>query len=169
MSPAASQAQKKRISELARLIQHHDHCYYVLDRPEVSDAEYDRLFRELQKLEDEHPELRLPDSPTLRVGGKPLDEFLKLKHGAPMLSLANALSEEELLAFDERVHRFLDLPQSEDLEYFAELKFDGLSMNLTYRDGVLVSAATRGDGEVGEEVTQNIRTIPSVPLRLNTD
>jgi DNA ligase (NAD+) len=169
MPPVAAQSLQKRIAELTRLIQHHDHCYYVLDRPEISDAEYDRLFRELQQLENGHPGLRLPDSPTLRVGGKPLDEFTKLRHGAPMLSLANALSEEEFLAFDERVHRFLDLPQAEELEYFAELKFDGLSMNLTYRDGILISAATRGDGEVGEDVTQNIRTIPSIPLRLNSE
>lgn len=164
-----SKATEARIAELTRLIQHHDHCYYVLDRPEVSDAEYDRLFRELQKLEEENPKLRRPDSPILRVGGKALDEFAKLKHGVPMLSLANALTEDEFLAFDERVHKFLDLPQSDDLEYFAELKFDGLSMNLTYRDGVLVSACTRGDGEVGEEVTQNIRTIKSIPLRLQTE
>lgn len=156
-----------RIAELTRLIQHHDHCYYVLDRPEISDAEYDRLFRELQKLEDENPKLKRPDSPTLRVGGKPLDEFAKLKHGVPMLSLANALSEEEFLAFDERVHKFLDLPVSESLEYFCELKFDGLSINLRYEDGILISAATRGDGETGEDVTQNIRTIGSIPLRLN--
>ena len=157
-----------RIAELTRLIQHHDHCYYVLDRPEVSDAEYDRIFRELQKLEEENPQLKRPDSPTLRVGGKPLDEFAKLKHGAPMLSLANALSEEEFLAFDERVHKFLDLPSDEQLEYFCELKFDGLSINLRYENGVLFSAATRGDGETGEDVTQNIRTIGSIPLRLNT-
>jgi len=157
-----------RIAELTRLIQHHDHCYYVLDRPEVSDAEYDRIFRELQKLEEENPHLKRPDSPTLRVAGKPLDEFAKLKHGAPMLSLANALAEEEFLAFDERVHKFLDLPSEDQLEYFCELKFDGLSINLRYEDGVLLSAATRGDGETGEDVTQNIRTIGSIPLRLNT-
>ncbi len=164
-----SKSTEARIAELTRLIQHHDHCYYVLDRPEISDAEYDRLFRELQKLEEENPKLKRADSPTLRVGGKALDEFSKLRHGVPMLSLANALTEEEFLAFDERVHKFLDVPASEELEYFAELKFDGLSMNLTYRDGVLVSAATRGDGEVGEEVTQNIRTIKSIPLRLQAE
>lgn len=166
--PAKPQA-ASRIAELTRLIQHHDHCYYVLDRPEISDAAYDRLLRELQDLEAAHPSLRLPDSPTLRVGGRALDEFAKLRHGVPMLSLANALSEDEFLAFDERVHKFLDVPASEKLEYFCELKFDGLSINLTYRDGVLTSAATRGDGEVGEDVTQNIRTIGSIPLRLQGD
>ncbi|MFN7685600.1 MAG: NAD-dependent DNA ligase LigA, partial [Oligoflexia bacterium] len=162
------QALKTRIAELTRQIQHHDHCYYVLDRPEISDAQYDRLFRELQTLEEQHPELRLPDSPTRRVGGAPIEEFSKSRHGVPMLSLSNALNEEEFVAFDERVHRFLDLPISDSLEYFAELKFDGLSINLTYRDGVLASAATRGDGEVGEDVTQNICTIASIPLRLRT-
>ena len=160
---------RARVEELVRLISHHDHCYYVLDRPEVSDAEYDRLFRELQGLESEHPEQRRADSPTQRVGGKALDKFAKVQHGVPMLSLANALAEEEFLAFDERVHRVLERENSEKLEYFVELKFDGLSMNLTYIDGVLVSAATRGDGETGEDVTQNIRTIRSIPMRLNTD
>jgi DNA ligase (NAD+) len=161
-----SKSSQARIEQLTREILHHDHCYYVLDQPEISDAEYDRLFRELQRLEEAHPELRLPYSPTSRVGGKPLDEFQKLRHGMPMLSLANALSEDEFLAFDERVHRFLDLPANENLEYFCELKFDGLSINLTYRDGQLATAATRGDGEIGEDVTQNIRTIRSIPLRL---
>jgi len=162
-----SKSVQARIEKLTREILHHDHCYYVLDDPEISDAEYDRLFRELQSLEDEHPELRLHHSPTSRVGGKPLDEFQKLRHASPMLSLANALKEEEFIAFDERVHRLLDLPQESGLEYFCELKFDGLSINLTYREGYLVSAATRGDGEIGEDVTQNIRTIRSIPLRLD--
>jgi DNA ligase (NAD+) len=161
-----SKSVQARIEQLTREILHHDHCYYVLDTPEISDAEYDRLFRELQKLEEQQPALRLPYSPTLRVGGKPLDEFQKLRHGVPMLSLANALTEDEFLAFDERVHRFLDVSEDEKLEYFCELKFDGLSINLTYRDGQLASAATRGDGEVGEDVTQNIRTIRSIPLKL---
>ena len=165
----AKNSQSRRMDDLVRQIAHHDHCYYVLDQPEISDAEYDRMFRELQALESDHPELRRPDSPTLRVGGKALDKFNKFKHGVPMLSLANALSEEEFRAFDERVHRFLERPQEEPLEYFVELKFDGLSMNLTYEDGILISAATRGDGETGEEVTQNIRTIRSVPMRLAGD
>jgi DNA ligase (NAD+) len=157
-----------RIRELTALIHHHDFRYYVLDDPEISDAAYDTLMRELQALETEHPDFRLSDSPTLRVSGKAAEQFGKLKHRVPMLSLANALAEEEFKAFDERVHRFLERPESDEIEYFAELKFDGLSMNLTYENGVLVSAATRGDGETGEDVTQNVRTIRSVPMRLNT-
>jgi DNA ligase (NAD+) len=158
----------QRIRELTALIHHHDFRYYVLDDPEISDAEYDRLLRELQGLELKHPDLRLSDSPTLRVGGKALDEFKKVKHRAPMLSLANALSEEEFLSFDERAHRFLEVDAEKPLEYFAELKFDGLSINLTYENGSLVHAATRGDGETGEDVTHNIRTIRSIPLKLHT-
>lgn len=156
----------KRIQELVSQIQHHDYQYYVLDSPEISDAEYDTLFRELQSLEKQHPELQLPDSPTLRVSGKALDEFKKIKHRVPMLSLANALSENEFKDFDERVKRVLEV-DDEPLEFCTELKFDGLSVNLTYQHGFLVSAATRGDGETGEDITQNIRTIRSVPLRLN--
>lgn len=158
----------QRIDALIREIEHHNHQYYVLDQPEVPDAEYDRLFKELQKLETEYPELKRSDSPTQRVGDKPLDEFKKVTHRVPMLSLANAFSEEDLVAFDERVHRLLDRSSSTELEYHAELKFDGLSMSLTYEDGVLVHAATRGDGVTGEDVTHNIRTIRSIPLRLKT-
>ena len=158
----------KRINELTDAIHHHDFRYYVLDDPEVSDAAYDKLFRELQCLEGEYPDLRRPDSPTLRVGGKALDKFNKIKHRAPMLSLSNALSEEEFLEFDDRVHRILDVPESKTIEYFTELKFDGLSVNLTYEKGALTSAGTRGDGETGEDITQNILTIRSIPLRLNT-
>jgi DNA ligase (NAD+) len=157
-----------RIQELTSLIHHHDFRYYVLDDPEISDSAYDTLYRELQSLEAEYPDLRLSDSPTSRVAGKALDEFKKAKHRTPMLSLANALSEDEFTHFDERVHRLLEKKVDEPLEYHAELKFDGLSMNLTYENGVLISAATRGDGETGEDVTQNVRTIRSVPLRLNT-
>jgi DNA ligase (NAD+) len=160
---------RSRLEELTRLIQHHDHRYYVLDDPEISDAEYDRLFRELQAIEAAHPEWRLPDSPTLRVGGRPLERFEKHVHGQPMLSLANALSEEEFRDFDERLHRLLELPETEALEYHVELKFDGLSMSLTYEKGVLRTAATRGDGEAGEDVTQNVRTIRSVPMRLHSE
>ncbi len=157
-----------RLRELTSLIHHHDFRYYVLDDPEITDAAYDVLFRELQALEAQYPDLRLPDSPTGRVGGAVLEKFGKLTHGVPMLSLANALEEEEFLEFDERVRKLLEQPEGKALEYYTELKFDGMSINLTYEDGVLVSAATRGDGEVGEEVTQNIRTIRSLPLRLNT-
>ena len=158
----------ERIRELTALIHHHDFRYYVLDDPEVSDSAYDALYRELQGLEEKHPDLRLSDSPTLRVSGKAASQFAKIKHGVPMLSLANALAEQEFVDFDERLHRVLDRPEGEDIEYFAELKFDGLSINLTYEKGLLKSAATRGDGETGEDVTQNVRTIRSIPLRLNT-
>jgi DNA ligase (NAD+) len=163
---------KKTIAEeihaLTLEIENHDRAYYEEDRPLVTDAEYDQLFRRLQKLEEQHPELASPQSPTRRVGGTALDQFKKSKHGVPMLSLANALNEEEWIAFDERVHRFLEVTPTKSLEYFAELKFDGLSINLTYEHGNLVRAATRGDGEVGEDVTDNIMTIRSIPLKLRT-
>lgn len=158
----------QRIKELTALIHHHDFRYYVLDDPEISDSAYDTLYRELQSLENQYPDLQLPDSPTIRVSGKALDEFKKIKHKVPMLSLSNALAEKEFLDFDERVHRFLEKPNQENIEYLVELKFDGLSLNLSYEDGQLVHAATRGDGETGEDVTQNVRTIRSVPLRLRT-
>ncbi len=158
----------KRLKELTALIHHHDFRYYVLDDPEISDQAYDQLYRELTALEEKFPDLRESDSPTLRVPGRAQSQFNKVKHRVPMLSLSNALAEEEFLAFDERAHRFLDLPASAELEYFAELKFDGLSINLTYENGVLVCGATRGDGETGEDVTQNIRTIRSIPLKLKT-
>ncbi len=158
----------QRIQELTALIHHHDFRYYVLDDPEISDSTYDALFRELQSLESKFPDLRLSDSPTLRVGGKALAQFKKISHRVPMLSLANALQESEFLEFDQRVHRFLDQGEKEILEYYVELKFDGLSLNLTYENGSLVHAATRGDGEAGEDVTQNVRTIRAIPLKLRT-
>lgn len=168
MKPTRNELNLK-IDALTREIQHHDYLYYVLDRPEISDAEYDVLFKQLEALETAHPELKRPDSPTQRVGGAPLDEFQKVKHGEPMLSLANAMEQAEFLDFDERVHRFLDLPQTTPLEYFSELKFDGMSLSLTYKNGLLEKAATRGDGETGEDVTQNVKTIRSIPLRLRAD
>ncbi|MGZ3688575.1 MAG: NAD-dependent DNA ligase LigA, partial [Bdellovibrionota bacterium] len=158
----------ERIRELTSLIHHHDFRYYVLDDPEISDSAYDALFRELEALEKTHPDLRLSDSPTHRVSGQVQDQFAKIRHGVPMLSLSNALKETEFLEFDERVKKVLEKTSAQELEYFAELKFDGLSMNLVYENGTLVAAGTRGDGELGENVTQNVRTIRSVPLRLNT-
>ena len=159
---------QKLIEKLTADIENYDYHYYVLDDPRVNDAEYDSAFRKLQKLEEEHPELVSDHSPTKRVGGKALDQFKKYKHGLPMLSLANALAEDEFTAFDERIHRVLDLDPETELEYFTELKFDGLSINLLYENGVLTKAATRGDGETGEDVTDNIKTIRSLPLRLKT-
>ena len=150
-------------SELNR----HNYAYYVLDEPTVPDAEYDRLFRELQALELAHPEVVTPDSPTQRVGGAPLPLFEPVDHSVPMLSLNNGFEESDILAFDKRVREGLDLPG--DVEYSAELKFDGLAINLRYERGLLVQAATRGNGMTGENVTANIRTIRAIPLRLHTD
>ena len=139
----------------------HEHLYYVLDAPEISDAEYDAMMRELQALEGAHPELVTPDSPTQRVGGKPREGFVKVPHSSPMLSLDNALNEAELRDFDRRVR---DLMESESFRYVAELKLDGLSLAVRYRDGRLEQAITRGDGSIGEDVTENARTIRSIPL-----
>ncbi|MDO8991310.1 MAG: NAD-dependent DNA ligase LigA [Sideroxyarcus sp.] len=158
----------QRIAQLRAEIERHNHAYYVLDAPAVPDAEYDRLFRELQALETQHPELLTPDSPTQRVGGKVLDGFAPVRHAVPMLSIRTETDTESSGAvnFDTRVHNALET-QSGDIEYNCELKFDGLAINLRYERGVLVQAATRGDGETGEDVTQNIRTIHCIPLHLN--
>jgi DNA ligase (NAD+) len=161
-----------RAAVLRAELQAHAHRYYVLDDPSVPDAEYDRLFRELQSLEAAHPELLTPDSPTQRVGGKPLDQFASVRHKVPMLSIRTETDTEATGAqnFDTRVRKELGLAESEPpVEYVAELKFDGLAMSLRYENGILVQAATRGDGEVGEDVTQNIRTINQIPLRLPAD
>jgi DNA ligase (NAD+) len=154
----------QRAQELRELIERHNYLYYVLDSPEIGDSEYDALFRELTALEAESPELRTPDSPTQRVGASPVSAFPPHRHRVPMLSLDNSMGEEELRAFDDRVRRALE--RSEPVEYFVELKFDGASMSLTYVDGVLATAATRGDGLAGEEVTANARTVRGIPLRL---
>ncbi|MDD3925569.1 MAG: NAD-dependent DNA ligase LigA, partial [bacterium] len=155
-----------RIQELRRQIRQHDYNYYVLDSPQISDAQYDRLLRELEEMEREHPELVTPDSPTQRVGGQPQPAFGTVEHRLPMLSLGNAFSLEEISAFDQRVHRFLGLEAEEVLDYVCELKIDGLAMSLTYRQGSLSVGATRGDGQRGEDVTLNVKTIRSVPLHL---
>ena len=159
-----------RAAALRQEIERHNYAYYVLDAPTIPDAEYDRLFRELQALEAEHPELVTPDSPTQRVGGKALDAFPKVRHAVAMLSIRTETDTEAsgATAFDARVRKELGLSESDPaLEYAAELKFDGLAINLRYENGVLVQAATRGDGETGEDVTQNIRTVHAIPLRLN--
>ena len=161
-----------RALALRELLNTYGHQYYVLDAPSVPDAEYDRLFRELQLLEAAHPELLTSDSPTQRVGGKPLDAFSSVRHAIPMLSIRTETDTTASGAehFDERIRKELGLDPSDDLvEYVAELKFDGLAMSLRYEDHVLVQAATRGDGEWGEDVTQNIRTIGQIPLRLPAD
>jgi DNA ligase (NAD+) len=151
----------EEIEELRDTLRRHEHLYYVLDQPEISDAEYDSLMARLRDLESQHPELATPDSPTRRVGGKPRDGFVKVDHSAPMLSLDNALNQGELRAFDNRVRELLG---DEPFRYVAELKLDGLSMAAQYRDGRLAQAVTRGDGRVGEDVTENARTIRSLPL-----
>ncbi len=158
-----------RITALRQEIERHNRAYYVLDQPTIPDAEFDRLFRELQQLETDHPERVTPDSPTQRVGGKPLDAFPKVRHAVPMLSIRTETDTEASGAqsFDARVRKELGLTDADPpVEYAAELKFDGLAINLRYEHGALVQAATRGDGETGEDVTQNIRTVHSIPLRL---
>ncbi|MBX9818262.1 MAG: NAD-dependent DNA ligase LigA, partial [Burkholderiaceae bacterium] len=158
-----------RLLALHAQLHHHAHQYYVLDAPQIPDAEYDRLFRELQALEAAHPEWLTPDSPTQRVGGKPLDAFATVRHVVPMLSIRTETDTESTgaEAFDARVRKELELTDVDaPVEYVTELKFDGLAMSLRYEQGVLVQAATRGDGEYGEDVTQNIRTIGQIPLRL---
>jgi len=156
---------RQRVEELRRLIHYHNYRYYVLDSPEITDAEYDALFRELVELEARFPELITPDSPTQRVGAPPREEFGTIRHRVPMLSLANAFDEEELREFDARIKRFLEWPMERPIEYVCELKIDGLGVSLTYEEGVFVYGATRGDGEVGEDVTPNLRTIKTLPLR----
>ena len=152
----------QKIEALRKKLQHHEHLYYVLDAPEISDAEYDAMLRELQALEAAHPELITDDSPTQRVGGKPREGFVKVAHSSPMLSLDNALNEGELRDFDRRVR---DLLGDEKFAYVAELKLDGLSLAVRYREGKLAQAVTRGDGATGEDVTENARTIRSIPFR----
>jgi DNA ligase (NAD+) len=157
---------QRRAADLRGQIREHDHRYYVLDAPAISDAAYDRLFRELQELESAHPELRTADSPTQRVGGAPRPEFGAVKHGQPMLSLRKCSDEAELRDFDRRVREALG---RDAVDYTAEPKLDGLAVSLAYEAGVLVCAATRGDGETGEDVTDNLKTLRSVPLLLRGD
>ena len=156
----------REIQNLREELRRHEHLYYVLDQPAISDADYDALMRRLQQLEKENPELLTSDSPTQRVGGKPREGFVKVRHTSPMLSLDNALNEEELRAFDRRVR---DLLGDEPHRYTAELKMDGLSMAAHFENGQFIQAVTRGDGEIGEDVTENARTIRSLPLHVKSD
>src|SRR5690242_3250906 len=162
---AARADAQKEIARLREEVERHNHRYYVLDDPLVSDAEYDGLFRRLQELEEAHPELRTPDSPTQRVGAAPLERFGTVRHRHQMLSLQNVTTPDEMAAFDERIRRFLG---REHIEYVGEPKIDGVAVELVYEDGALVVGSTRGDGVVGEDVTANIRTIRNVPLRLRS-
>ncbi|MEP7070388.1 MAG: NAD-dependent DNA ligase LigA, partial [Usitatibacter sp.] len=153
----------QRADKLRRAIERHNRLYYSEAAPEISDAEYDRLFNELARLESEHPELATADSPTQRVGAAPSEGFAEVAHRVPMLSLANAFDEEDVAAFDRRCREGLG---TESVEYSAELKFDGLAITLAYQDGLFVQGATRGDGTTGEDVTANLRTVRTIPLRL---
>lgn len=155
----------KRIDQLRREIRRHDHLYYIENAPQITDQQYDELFAELKGLEAKHPELVTPDSPTQRVAGRPLGEFATIRHSIPMLSIDNTYSADELKAFDERVRKQLG---EADYDYVVELKIDGLAVSLRYENGVLATGATRGDGEVGDDVTSNIRTIRAVPLVLSS-
>ena len=161
----ARQDPEKKIEALREKIRHHEYLYYVLDNPEISDQEFDRLIQQLKDLEAEHPDLITPDSPTQRVGGKAREGFVKVRHSSPLLSLDNALNEDEMRAFDQRVSELL---KGEPYEYVAELKLDGLSMAVHYENGRMVRAITRGDGRVGEDVTENARTIRTLPLRVKS-
>ncbi|MGC2517982.1 MAG: NAD-dependent DNA ligase LigA [Burkholderiales bacterium] len=160
---AVSERLRKRVEALRREIDAHNYRYYVLDAPTIPDAEYDRMFQELVELEAKHPQLAVSDSPTQRVGGAPLEEFSQVVHRTPMLSLNNAFTEEEVAGFDRRVREGLG---REDVEYAAEPKFDGLAISLVYEHGRFVRGATRGDGYTGEDVTANLKTVRSIPLRL---
>ena len=155
---------EKTIQQLREQLNHHSHQYYVLDDPEIPDAEYDRLYKQLQSLEKKYPELITTDSPTQRVGDKPLDSFSQVKHEVPMLSLDNVFNEAELSDFNKRVQQRLEVEG--DIVFAAEPKLDGLAASLLYENGILVRAGTRGDGTTGEDITQNIRTIHSIPLKL---
>ncbi|HEX5323641.1 MAG TPA: NAD-dependent DNA ligase LigA, partial [Capsulimonadaceae bacterium] len=158
---------RAEIDKLREQINHHNHLYYVLDNPELTDAEYDAVMRRLEALETEHPELLTPDSPTQRVGASPASDFAPHTHRAQMLSLANAFNEEELRAFDSRIKRHLGMDAEIKIAYNVELKIDGLAVSLTYEHGYLKSGATRGDGITGEDITQNLKTVRSIPLRLH--
>src|SRR6266568_3592162 len=162
----ATKGVEAKIEALREEIRHHEYRYYVLDDPEISDAEFDRMMNELKKLEAAHPELVTPDSPTQRVGGKPREGFVKVAHSTPMLSLDNAYSEDELRNWERRVH---ELSGRKDIEYVCELKLDGMSLALRYEGGKLVRGITRGDGNTGEDVTLNVRTVRSIPLSISPD
>ncbi len=164
--PAATKGTEKKIEALRDKIRHHEYRYYVLDDPEISDADFDQLMIELKKLEDQHPELVTADSPTQRVGGKPREGFVKAPHSSPMLSLDNTYSEEELRNWERRVH---ELSGRDEIDYVCELKLDGMSLALHYENGKLVRGITRGDGSIGEDVTLNVRTVRSIPLSIPLD
>src|SRR5713226_2663358 len=157
---------QEKIDELRSTINHHNHLYYVEAKPEISDKEFDKLLEDLKKLEADHPELITPDSPSQRVGGKPIEGFATVRHREPMLSIDNTYSADELREFDKRIKKLLG---GAAVTYVVELKIDGVAISLTYEDGLFTVGATRGDGEQGDDVTQNLKTIGSLPLRLRGD
>ncbi|MEN0614172.1 NAD-dependent DNA ligase LigA [Klebsiella indica] len=161
------ESNEQKLTELRTTLRHHEYLYHVMDAPEIPDAEYDRLMRELRELEAQHPELITPDSPTQRVGAEPLASFSQIRHEVPMLSLDNVFDEESFLAFNKRVQD--RLKNTDDLVYCCELKLDGLAVSILYENGILVQAATRGDGTTGEDITSNVRTIRAIPLKLRGD
>ncbi len=164
MAKTSISALRKEAEELREKIRRHEYLYYVEDAPEISDAAFDRLMNRLKEIEAAHPDLVTPDSPTIRVGGKPREGFATVRHARPMLSLDNAFSYDALRDWDRRVREGTG---REDIEYIAEHKFDGLSISLQYEDGMLVRGVTRGDGTTGEDVTPNVKTVRSIPLRLD--
>jgi DNA ligase (NAD+) len=164
--PTATKDVESKIESLREKIRHHEYLYYVLDAPEISDADFDKLMGQLKRLEADNPELVTPDSPTQRVGGKPREGFVKVRHSSPMLSLDNTYSEEELRAWERRVH---ELSGRKEVEYVCELKLDGMSLSVGYHDGQLERGVTRGDGSTGEDVTLNVRTVRSVPLSIEKE
>ena len=161
------ESNEQKLTELRTTLRHHEYLYHVMDTPEIPDAEYDRLMRELRELEAQHPELITPDSPTQRVGAAPLASFSQIRHEVPMLSLDNVFDEESFLAFNKRVQD--RLKNTDNLTYCCELKLDGLAVSILYENGLLVQAATRGDGTTGEDITSNVRTIRAIPLKLRGD
>ena len=165
MREETTPAIQQRVQQLRQLLQEADHAYYVLDNPIMEDSVYDQLYRELQDLETSHPQLITPDSPSQRVGDKPAAQFPPIRHQIPLYSLENAFNLVEFAKWQERWQK--QVPEVDGVEYVCELKIDGSALALTYENGILVRGATRGDGTVGEEITQNVRTIRSLPLRLN--
>ena len=166
MAKTASTDIQRKHETLKSTVRGHDHAYHVLDLPKIPDFEYDKLFTELKQMEESYTGLNIEDSPTQKVGGTVLDAFKKVSHRVPMLSLSNSYSPEDLLEFDLRVKKFLRETDDFQLDYFCEPKFDGLALELIYEKGLLVQAITRGDGVIGEDVTHNVKTIPSIPLKL---
>ena len=158
---------KNRIQELQEILNKHNISYYVYDEPTISDYEYDLLLKELESLEKKHPELITVNSPTQRVGGKPLSSFETIKHTIPMLSLANAMNQNELEAFDTQIKKFLNT--NDKIEYIGEPKLDGLAVELVYKNGIFSYGSTRGDGINGENITENLKTIKGIPLKLNSN